>query len=277
MTAACVIGWPIAHSRSPMIHGYWLKRYGIDGRYDRVPVRPEELDQFLERVREGEYAGCNVTIPHKEAVFGKVRIADPATRRIGAVNTVYRKDGELVGRNTDGLGFILSVKSAIPGWSADGARVAILGAGGAARAIVAALIEEGARSVTLINRTLERAEALARHFGSPVSAAPWDNMQDRLSEADLLVNTTSLGMAHNPPLDISLSSISKRTIVADIVYSPLETPLLKAARARGNPAVDGLGMLLHQAAPGFELWFGVRPEVTPELRALLVADLEAAR
>lgn len=270
---ACVIGWPIAHSRSPLIHGYWLKRYGITGSYERLPVRPEDLEGFLDAVREGAYAGCNVTIPHKEAVFRRVRVDDPASRRIGAVNTVWQDDGELCGRSTDGEGFLASLRQAIPGWTAAGTRVAVYGAGGAARAIVAALMAEGAGRIVVVNRTLSRAEALSDEFGPPVESTDWAESPAALGELDLVVNATSLGMEGQPPLDVSLERLAERTLVADIVYAPLETPLLAEARRRGLPTVDGLGMLLHQAAPGFALWFGRFPEVTVELRALVEADL----
>lgn len=270
---ACVIGWPIAHSRSPVIHRYWLDRYRIAGGYDRLPVKPEDLSGFFAMLREGVYVGCNVTVPHKVAVLEYVEVRDPVTARIGAVNTIYREGAALVGRSTDGSGFLASIRSAVAGWSAAGTTAVILGAGGAARSIAAALSDAGAARVTVLNRTFERAERLALDLGGSVRADEWGEASRHLGSADLLVNATSLGMAHNPPLCVPLAALKHGAIVTDIVYVPLETPLLREARARGHRVVDGLGMLLHQAAPGFELWFGVRPEVTPELREAVLRDL----
>jgi shikimate dehydrogenase len=276
-TRACVIGWPISHSRSPLIHGYWLKRYGIDGSYGIEAVKPENVASFLRDLGDGRYVGCNVTIPHKEAAFAAVRAADAATQRLGAVNTVFRRDGAILGTNTDGEGFVASVTAHIPAWNAAGKRAVVLGAGGAARAIVGALVDSGIESVTIVNRSEERARLLCQLFGGPLRACGWSGVETALQDVDILINTTSLGMKWQPPLDISLDALPRTAVVADIVYVPLETELIRTARVRGNPAVPGLGMLLNQAVRGFELWFGVRPEVTSELHDLITADIERAQ
>ena len=276
MKKACVIGWPIEHSRSPLIHNHWLDRYGIEGAYEKRAVAPEELEQFLRTMPEAGWVGCNVTVPHKEKAFGLVETDDPFTRRLGAVNTVYLRDGRLHGTNTDGIGFVRNLQARAPQWQACGGPAVVLGAGGAARAVVAALIDAGVPEVRIVNRTEERARTLAGMFGTAVSAHDWMQRADLLSDCPLLVNTTTLGMTGAPRLDLELGRLAPDAVVYDIVYAPLETDLLARARDRGNPVVDGLGMLLHQAAPGFALWFGVEPEVTDALRALIVADLEAA-
>jgi shikimate dehydrogenase len=270
---ACVIGWPVAHSRSPLIHGHWLKHYGIEGSYGREAVAPEDLPSFIGRLAQLGYAGCNVTLPHKEAVYDLVEVQDKTTERIGAVNTVYTEGGRTVGFNSDAYGFVAHLRSVLPEWRADGANVLVLGAGGAARAIVAGLLDEGVDHIVIANRTEARARDLAGHFGDKVTALAWPAIPRQLPSFSLVVNTTSLGMAGQPPLEVDLDGLPAGAAVADIVYVPLETDLLKQARQRGHPVIDGLGMLLHQAVPGFEVWFGVRPEVTPELRALLEADL----
>jgi shikimate dehydrogenase len=263
----------VAHSRSPLIHGYWLKQYHIDGSYGREAVAPEDLAGFLDRLGSLGYVGCNVTLPHKEAAYGLVEVQDCTTRSIGAVNTIYVHGGRLIGFNSDAYGFVAHLRSVLPDWRSQGANVLVLGAGGAARAIVAALLGEGVRHITIANRTEARGRALAEHFGARVSAVAWAQTSEQLPACDLIVNTTLLGMAGQPTLDISLDGLPAEAVVADIVYVPLETDLLAQARRKGHPAVDGLGMLLHQAVPGFEVWFGVRPEVTPQLRAMIEADL----
>lgn len=270
---ACVIGWPIAHSRSPLIHGYWLKHYGIEGSYGREAVAPEDVGGFLGRLNSLGFVGCNVTSPHKEAAYRLVEVQDQLTRRIGAVNTVYVEGDRLIGLNTDAYGFLAHLRSVLPDWRGKGARVLVLGAGGAARAIIAGLLREGVERIWLANRTEARGRSLAAHFGDSVTAVGWAAVPAHLPACNLLVNTTLLGMAGQPALDISLAGLQPGAAVADIVYVPLETDLLRQARRRGHPVVDGLGMLLHQAVPSFEVWFGVRPQVTPELRALIVADL----
>jgi len=272
---ACVIGWPIKHSRSPLIHNFWLRKYGIDGDYERREVEPAALADFLESMAENGLIGCNVTVPHKEAVYRAVRVMDPFTRRLGAVNTVYFDDGSLCGLNTDGTGFLENLKSASPDWQAQAGPAMVLGAGGAARAVVAMLVAEGVPEVRIANRTLERAQTLAELFRPNAMPVAWEERDEGIADCALLVNTTSLGMTGAPPLRLSLDRLPLSATVNDIVYAPLETDLLARARRRGNAVVDGLGMLLHQAVPGFALWFGVRPDVTPDLRALVVADLEA--
>lgn len=272
MPKACVIGWPIKHSRSPLIHGYWLKQHGIEGSYDKQAVEPAELDRFIETLGVDGYAGCNVTIPHKENVFKQVIVTDPVTKEIGAVNTVFVDNGRVYGLNTDGYGFLSNLKTGSE-WHSENKTAAIIGAGGAARAIIATLKADGIETILLFNRTVSKAEKLAVEFGSTVHAKPLDQIEDFLNQTNLLVNTTSLGMAGQPALQISLVNLPSSSCVVDIVYDPLETDLLKQARKNGNRSVDGLGMLLHQAVPGFEKWFGVRPQVTPELRELVVADL----
>jgi shikimate dehydrogenase len=273
MIRACVIGWPISHSRSPLIHGYWLKKYGIDGAYEKKAVEPENLENFLNTLSAQGYAGCNVTIPHKEAAF-KIARPDALAEELGAANTLYLRDGVLHATSTDGEGFIASLKADAPDLALRGKSALVLGAGGAARALLQALLQQGVERIDLANRTPERAEELARHFGPRVKPLAWEKINDAMEGQALLVNTTSLGMKGQPPLVITLDKLPRTATVADIVYVPLKTPLLKSAADRGNPISGGLGMLLHQAVRGFELWFGLRPEVTDELRALVEADVE---
>jgi shikimate dehydrogenase len=274
---ACVIGWPVAHSRSPVIHRYWLKLYGLDGAYEMEAVRPEEIGDFLHSLGERGYTGANVTLPHKEAALAAADRPDQAATAIGAANTLWLDaNGLLNASNTDAYGFITQLSAEAPDWNKGGRPVMVLGAGGAARAFLHGLLEAGAAKILLANRTDDRAKALAQSFGSRVSVVPWEERKWGLAGCGLLVNATSLGMTGKPPLALDLSALPTDAIVADIVYTPLETPLLAAARARGNRIVDGLGMLLHQAVPGFERWFGVRPEVTPELRAHVAANLGAS-
>ena len=276
MKRACVIGWPVAHSRSPVIHRYWLKLYGLDGAYELEAVRPEEIEGFLKGLGKRGYAGANVTLPHKEAALAAADRPDQAATTIGAANTLWLDNkGLLHASNTDAYGFRTHLAAEAPDWNKDSRPVMVLGAGGAARAILHGLLEAGASKILLANRTEGRAKALAQGFGSRVSVVPWEDRNRALAGSGLLVNATSLGMTGKPPLDLDLSALPKDATVADIVYSPLETPLLAAAKARRNRIVDGLGMLLHQAVPGFERWFGVRPEVTPELRAHVGAHLGA--
>ena len=277
MKRACVIGWPVAHSRSPVIHRYWLKLYGLDGAYEMEAVRPEEIEGFLKGLGKRGYAGANVTLPHKEAALAAADRPDDAATTIGAANTLWLDAKCLLhASNTDAYGFMTHLAAEAPEWNKGKRPVVALGAGGAARAILHGLIEAGTTKILLANRTEGRAKALAVGFGSRVWVIPWEDRNRALSDCGLLVNATSLGMTSKPALDIDLSALPADAIVDDIVYSPLETPLLAAAKARGNRTVDGLGMLLHQAVPGFERWFGVRPEVTPELRAHVVAHLKAS-
>ncbi len=271
---AGVMGWPIAHSRSPKIHNYWFERYGVEGSYVPLPVEPGRLETALRALPALGFSGCNLTIPHKEAALAFLDDIDPAARRIGAVNcVVVDKAGALIGHNYDGYGFVASLHEAAPGWRADAGPCVVIGSGGGARAIVSGLIDAGARDIRLFNRTRARADRIAEEFGPPVAAHDWDARHAALSGAALLVNTTSQGMVGQEPLDLSLAALPSTAVVADIVYAPLETPLLAAARARGATPVDGLGMLLHQARPAFRDWTGVMPEVTPELRARIVETL----
>jgi shikimate dehydrogenase len=274
MKRACVIGWPVEHSRSPSIHRYWLAQYGIDGAYEKEAVRPEDLAGFLGALGSQGYEGANVTLPHKEAALRLAAVADEAARTIGAANTLWLDQaGRLCAGNTDAYGFITNLESQAPDWNEGRRRVTVLGAGGAARAILHGLLTEGATAIVLTNRTRGRAEDLAKEFGSSVSVVDWADRGRALAGCGLLVNATSLGMTGKEPLDLDLAALPTEAVVADIVYSPLNTRLLAAARARGNRTVDGLGMLLYQAVPGFERWFGLRPEVTPELRAHVAATL----
>jgi shikimate dehydrogenase len=269
--AACLIGWPAAHSRSPLIHHYWLRTLGIAGGYVIEAVPPEDLRDFVLRLTLRGFVGANVTIPHKEAVLALSKPDDRA-RAVGAANTLWFADGELRSTNTDVEGFINNLDASAPGW--DGAAEAlVLGAGGSSRAVVFGMLERGVGRVHLANRTIARAEALAKQFGPRVHPMAWDGIGAVLPQAGLLVNTTSLGMHGQGPLELDLTHLPQEAVVADLVYVPLITPLLAAAQARGLKTADGLGMLLHQAVRGFELWFGQRPQVTDELRALVEADL----
>jgi shikimate dehydrogenase len=271
---AFVIGHPIAHSRSPMLHGYWLKLYGIDGSYQRVDVAPVALADFFAGLREAGWAGGNVTVPHKAAAVPYLARVDAAAEAMGAVNTLWWEGEDLVGGNTDAAGFLGNLDEAAPGWGEDVRKAVILGAGGAARAAAWGLLARDV-DVAVCNRSREKAEALAARFGPHVSGHGMGEVGGLLREADLLVNTTSLGMAGQPPLELDLGRTKLDAIVCDVVYVPLETGLLKQARSRGLRTVDGLGMLLHQAVDGFRHWFGRTPEVTPELRQLIAGDIRA--
>jgi len=266
---AGILGWPVAHSRSPLLHGTWLERHGIDGAYVPLAVRPERFADSARALADLGFRGANVTLPHKEAAFALCDALAPSAERARAVNTLVFRDGRIEGSNTDGFGFLESCAQGAPGWRASAGPAVLLGAGGAARAVAAALLDAGCPRLTLVNRNAARAEALARALGGPVDVAD----RPPLESAALLVNTTSLGMAGQPALELDLSPLPAGAVVADAVYVPLETPLLAAARARGLHAVDGLGMLLHQARPGFEAWFGAAPAVDDELRAVVAADI----
>jgi shikimate dehydrogenase len=271
---AGVLGWPVSHSRSPRLHGFWLRQYRIDGAYVPLAVRPESFVEAVRALPLLGFRGANVTVPHKEAALAAMDRVEDLARRIGAVNTiVIDADGRLEGRNTDGFGFLESLRAQQPGWQAAAGPAVLLGAGGAARAVAVALIDAGAPEIRLVNRTVSRAERLARDVGGPVRVFAWDDLAAALAGAALLVNTTTLGMAGQPPLELDLDPLPPEAVVNDIVYAPLETALLARARARGNPVVDGLGMLLHQARPGFAAWYGVEPEVTPDLRAFVLAEV----
>ena len=269
---AFVAGHPIGHSRSPLIHGAWLMRYGIDGSYSAIDVPPEEFRALTIALRAGEWIGGNVTIPHKETAFELADRRDGAAEAIGAVNTLWLEGDMLIGGNTDSYGFAANLDQHLAGWR-DGKTALVLGAGGASRAIVHALLEADYGRVVIVNRTLQRAENLAARFGPGVEAHGWDAAESFLPAADLIVNTTSLGMEGQPPLLLDLAKAQRHAMATDIVYVPLETPFLKRAAQAGLKTADGLGMLLHQAAPGFARWFGRFPEVDDELRDLVIADL----
>jgi shikimate dehydrogenase len=277
---AGVMGWPVGHSLSPRLHGHWLARYGIDGSYEAIPVEPDALPGALDALRSNGFRGVNVTVPHKEAAMALVDSIDVTGQRIGAINTVVvRADWRLEAVNTDAFGLRENIRAVVPAAleAGFGGRPAvILGAGGAARAAVVALADAGVADIRIVNRTRERADilaALAGECGASGASVAWDDRADTLAGAGLLVNTTTLGMAGQAPLDIDLAALPGDAVVNDIVYAPLETGLLAAARARGNPVVDGLGMLLHQARAGFHAWFGVDPEVDGELRAAVLAGI----
>ncbi len=271
---AGVMGWPVTHSRSPLIHRHWLELHRLAGAYVPLSVMPGRLPSALPGLAALGFRGCNITLPHKVDALKLVHDVDANARRVGAINTVVvQADGSLKGFNNDGFGFIQSLLDAQPGWRADQGPVTVLGAGGAARAVLASLADRGAKEIRLLNRTLDTAQALAREFGAPIKALPWEQRHAALADVALLVNTTSQGMHGHPALDLDLAALPQPALVCDVIYVPLETPLLAAARLRGNPTVNGLGMLLHQARPAFQAWFGVLPEVTPELRRLVEATL----
>jgi shikimate dehydrogenase len=269
---AGVMGFPVMHSRSPKLHNYWLAHHGLAGTYLPIAVDAQGLRAALRALAPLGFSGCNLTIPHKEAALAVVDEVDPLARRIGAINcVVVRFDGSLQGQNHDAFGYIESVRETSSGWRADRGPIVVIGAGGGARAVLVSLIDEGAREIRLVNRTPERAKALERELGRPIEALDWDDRRAALDGAAMLVNTTSRGMSGEPALDLPLDALPVSALVSDIVYIPRETPLLAAARMRGNPTVNGLGMLLHQARPAFKAWFGIMPEVTPELRAMIEA------
>ena len=270
--AACIIGWPVDHSRSPLIHNYWLKHYGIAGEYRREAVRPEEFRAFVQSLAARGYAGANVTVPHKEAALACSE-PDARARAVGAANTLWLDGGVLRSTNTDVEGFLNNLAACAPGWDRNLGKAVVLGAGGAARAVVYGLVERGVEHIAVVNRTQQRAEALRERFGARVHPGRWDERDAALIDATLLVNTTTLGMAGQPELVLDVGRLPSHAIVADLVYAPLLTPLMAAVRARGHRTADGLGMLMHQAVGGFTLWFGKKPEVTAELRALLEGDL----
>lgn len=275
MTAApraFVIGHPIAHSRSPLLHGHWLETLRLPGSYEKVDVAPEALPAFIAGLDAAGYVGGNVTVPHKTATLDLVDDLDDAARAIGAVNTLWLKHGRLHGGNTDAFGFLANLDDEAPGWDAEARQALVIGAGGAARAVVHGLLQRGL-DVRVANRSPDRAEELSQAFARLPSVHDMAGVASLMADADLVVNTTALGMTGKPALDLDLSRLGPHATVCDIVYVPLETPLLHDARLRGLRTVGGLGMLLHQAVPGFERWFGVRPSVTPELRALIEADV----
>jgi len=269
-----VMGWPVMHSRSPILHNFLFTQHGLTGAYVPLAVKPDHLEAALRALAPLGFSGCNITIPHKEHALALVDTSEPVARRIGAVSCItVRHDGSLLGSNNDAFGFIHNVLQQQPSWRGDAGPVAVVGAGGGARAIVYALATHGAREIRVINRTFGRAETLARESGAPIEPIQWDDRHRALDGVAMLVNTTSQGMVGHPPLDLALDTLPTTALVCDIVYVPLETPLLAAARRRGNPTVDGLGMLLHQVRPAWKSWFGIDPEITPELRAAVEATL----
>ena len=272
MRAACVIGWPVEHSRSPLIHNYWLKHYGIAGEYRRELVPREEFASFVRSLPERGYVGANVTVPHKEAAFALSQ-PDEGARAVGAVNTLWFDGTVLHSTNTDVEGFLANLDACVPQWEKAGNNAVVLGAGGAARGVIHGLLSRGFGNIAVANRTSARGEAMRQTFGERVRPVRWEEVGAALSGAALLVNTTTLGMKGQPALAIDLARLPERAVVAEVVYVPVLTPLLSAAKSRGLRTADGLGMLLHQAVRGFSLWFGKKPEVTAELRALVAADL----
>ena len=269
---AGVMGWPVAHTRSPAIHNHWIARHGLKGAYVQLPVHPDRLEAALRGLPALGFAGCNVTVPHKVSAMHFMDELHPTAQRVAAINTiVVQPDGSLLGMNNDGAGYIQSLRDADPTWRGDAGPALVLGAGGAARAIVVALLDEGVPELRITNRTLERAQALAEAFGDRVKVVPWAERNEAMVGISLLVNTTTQGMHGQPPLDVALDALPAAAMVSDAIYIPMETPLLAQARLRGHRTVNGLGMLLNQARPAFKAWFGVMPEITPELRAAILA------
>lgn len=273
---AGVIGWPISHSLSPRLHGFWLRTLGINGRYDAIAIEPENLERDIRDLMDQGFAGLNATLPHKEALIALADEIDPFAKRVGAINTLVFRDGRLLASNTDGFGFIENLRQGAGDTGFTNHASVVLGAGGAARAVIASLQDEGVAEIRLTNRTRARADDLAAELGGNIVVVDWSERAAALAGASLVVNTSSLGMKGQPPLEIDLEDLGPDALVTDIVYNPLETPLLAAAKARGNQIVDGIGMLLHQARPGFEAWFGARPDVTPALREHVLQGLEAS-
>jgi shikimate dehydrogenase len=272
LRAACIIGWPVEHSRSPLIHNYWLKHYGIAGEYRREAVPPEQFVSFVKRLREHGYVGANVTVPHKEAALALSQPDDRA-RAVGAANTLWFDGSKLCSTNTDVEGFLDNLDAVAPDWDVNLSKAVVLGAGGAARAVIYGLALRGVARIVVVNRTPDRAESLIEQFGDRVQSARWEERDAHLADAGLLVNATTLGMEHQPGLTLEIERLPRHAIVVDLVYAPLRTRLIAATQARGLRTADGLGMLLHQAVRGFALWFGQKPEVTAELRRLVEADL----
>jgi len=277
MKKAFVTGWPINHSKSPLLHGFWLKYYGIEGSYEPIAVSEDQFTNFLEKISQGEFAGGNITIPHKEMAFKIIENKDEAATKIGAINTLWLENGKLKGSNTDAYGFAANLDDYAPQWR-NGKTAIVMGAGGASRAVIYAILGAGFDRVLIFNRTFSRAENLAKHFGEKSKAQEWTTLEAEIVHADFIVNTTSLGMAGHESDDPNFqlptfSNAQKNLIVTDIVYTPLETPFLKMANEKGLKTVDGLGMLLHQAVPGFEKWFGIKPDVSAALRAHILEAL----
>jgi len=267
---AGVMGWPVMHSRSPLMHNYWFKQHNLAGTYMPLAIEPTGLAAALRALPALGFAGCNLTIPHKQAAMEIVDEADALAKNIGAISCVIvRSDGSLLGTNNDCYGFVQNIRQELPSWCADSGPIVVVGAGGGSRAVCYGLAQEGAREIRLVNRSFGRAQKIAAEFGSPLTPLPWEQRNDALKDAALIVNTTSQGMVGQSPLDIQLDKLPKYAVVADIIYTPLETPLLTAARERGNATINGLGMLLHQGRPAWKAWFGIEPAVAPELRAIM--------
>jgi shikimate dehydrogenase len=267
---AGVMGWPVMHSRSPLMHNYWFKQHNLAGTYVPLAIEPTGLASALRALLALGFAGCNLTIPHKQAAMKIVDEVDALAKNIGAISCVIvRSDGSLAGTNNDCYGFIHNIRQELPSWRADSGPIVVVGAGGGSRAVCYGLAQEGAREIRLVNRSFDRAKKIREEFGPPLTALPWEQRDDALEDAVMVVNTTSQGMVGQSPLDIRLDKLPKHAVAADIIYTPLETPFLAAARERGNATVNGLGMLLHQGRPAWKAWFGIEPEVTAELRALM--------
>lgn len=274
---AAVMGWPVMHSRSPLMHNFWFGELSLAGAYVPLAIEPGTLEPALRALHPLGFAGCNLTIPHKEDAMAIVDEVDDTAKAIGAIScVVVRPDGSLFGTNNDWFGFISNLKQEQPSWRADAGPIAVLGAGGGSRAVCYGLLREGATEIRLVNRTRERADTLAQDIGGPISVSPWEARNDVLEGAAMAVNTTSQGMVGEPPLDVRLDRLAADALVADIIYIPLETPFLEAARLRGNPTVNGLGMLLHQGRPAWRMWFGIEPEVTAELRERMERSIRDA-
>lgn len=272
---SAVIGYPIKHSLSPILHGYWLEKYSINGSYEKISVSEEDLPDFLSSLAKNGFLGCNITVPHKEIAINFVDDLTPVAKKIEAINTVVvQKDGSLLGDNTDAYGFIENLRSNLSGFDFNNKKVMIIGAGGATKAVIFGLLEAGVGEITIVNRTKEKAEKLSNQFGNKVFVGEWSYKEKYLSDIDLLINTTTLGMLGSHELEIDLSSLPKSSVVTDIVYNPLMTNLLVQAKKQGNIVVDGIGMLLYQAVPGFDYWFGVRPDVTKELKSEILKALK---
>jgi len=274
---AGVMGWPVMHSRSPLMHNYWFRQLGLPGTYVPLAIEPAGLAAALKALRPLGFAGGNLTIPHKQQAMTIVDEVDTVAKRIGAIScVVVRPDGSLAGTNNDWFGFIHNLKQEQPGWRADAGPVVVLGAGGGSRAVCYGLMQEGAREIRLVNRTFARAKGIAGDFGGPIQALPWERRHDALEGAALVVNATSQGMVGQPALDLRLDKLSQTALAADIIYIPLETPFLAAARQRGNRTANGLGMLLHQGRPAWQMWFGIEPVVTAELRSMMEKSIQGA-
>jgi len=274
---AGVMGWPVMHSRSPLMHNHWFRQHGLAGTYVPLAIEPQGLAAALKALRPLGFAGCNLTIPHKQQAMTIVDEVDTVAKRIGAIScVVVRPDGSLAGTNNDWFGFVHNLKQEQPGWRADAGPVVVLGAGGGSRAVCYGLMQEGAKEIRLVNRTFVRAKGIAGEFGGPIQALPWEQRHDALEGAALVVNATSQRMVGQPALDLRLDKLSKTALAADIIYIPLETPFLAAARQRGNRTANGLGMLLHQGRPAWQMWFGIEPVVTAELRSMMEKSIQGA-